>query len=51
MEFINIDRILWDSKIVKPLPTSSVKLPKSMVTYKLTSSLSTNISNFIKSYF
>ena len=35
-EFINIARILCDPEIIKSLPSSSVKFPLPMVTYKLT---------------
>ena len=35
VEFINVARILRDPDIVKHLPSSSVKFPMPMVTYKL----------------
>ena len=48
VEFINIARILRDPDIVKSLPSSSVKFPMPMVTYKLTSPISTKSFNFNK---
>ena len=48
VEFINIARILRDLDIVKPLPSSSVKFPIPMVTYKLTPRISTKFFNFNK---
>ena len=48
VEFINIDRILRDPDIVKSLPSSSVKFPMPMVTYKLTPAISTKFFNFSK---
>ena len=46
VEFINIARILRDPDIIKSLPSSSVKFPVSMVTYKLTPPVSTKFFNF-----
>ena len=48
VEFINIARILRDPGIVKYLPSSSVKFPIPMVTYKLTPLISTKFFNFNK---
>ena len=48
VEFINIACILRDSDIVKSLPSSSVKFPMPMVTYKLTPPISTKFLNFNK---
>ena len=48
VEFINIARILRDPDIVKSLPSSSVKFPMPMVTYKLTPPISTKFFNFNK---
>ena len=48
VEFINIIRILRDPDIVKSLGLSSVKFPIPMVTYKLTSPISTKFFNFNK---
>ena len=48
VEFINIARILRDPDIVKSLPSSSVKFPVPMVTYKLTPPISTKFFNFNK---
>ena len=48
VEFINIARILRDPDIVKSLPSSSVKFPIPMVTYKLTPPISTKFFNFNK---
>ena len=48
VEFINIARILHDPDIVKSLPSSSVKFPMPMVTYKLTPPISTKYFNFNK---
>ena len=48
VEFINIARILGDLDIIKSLPSSSVKFPMPMVTYKLTPSISTMFFNFNK---
>ena len=48
VEFINIGRILRDPDIVKSLPSSSVKFPIPMVTYKLTPPISTKFFNFNK---
>ena len=48
VEFINIARILCDPDIVKSLPSSSVKFPIPMVTYKLTPPISTKFFNFNK---
>ena len=44
--FINIARVLHDPDIVKSLPSSSVKFPIPMVTYKLTAHISTKFFNF-----
>ena len=46
--YINIARILRDPDIVKSLPSSSVKFPIPMVTYKLTPPISTKFFNFNK---
>ena len=46
VEFINIARILCDPDIVKSLPSSSLKFPIPMVTYKLTSPISNKFFNF-----
>ena len=46
VEFINIARILRDPDIVKSLPSSSVKFPIPMVTYKLTPPISTKFFSF-----
>ena len=46
VEFINIARILWDPKIVKSLPKSSVKFSMPTVTYKLTPPISTKFFDF-----
>ena len=48
VEFINIPHILCDPDIVKSLPSSYVKFPIQMVTYKLTPSISTKFFNFYK---
>ena len=48
VEFINIARILGDLDIIKSLPSSSVKFPMPMVTYKLTPPISTTFFNFNK---
>ena len=48
VEFINIAHILCDPDIVKSLPSSSVKFPMPMVTYKLTPPISTKFFNFNK---
>ena len=48
VEFINVARILRDPDIVKSLPSSSVKFPVPMVTYKLTPPISTKFFNFNK---
>ena len=48
VEFVNIARILRDPDIVKSLPSSSVKFPGQMVTYKLTPPISTNFFNVNK---
>ena len=48
VEFINIARILRDPDIAKSLPSSSVKFPIPMVTYKLTPPISTKFFNFNK---
>ena len=48
VEFINIAHILCDPDRVKPLPSSSVKFPIPMVTYKLTPPISTKFFNFNK---
>ena len=48
VEFINIARILRDQDMVKYFPSSSVKFPMSMGTYKLTPLISTKIFNFNK---
>ena len=48
VEFVNIARILRDPDIVKSLPSSSVKFPIPMVTYKLTPPISTKFFNFNK---
>ena len=48
VEFINIARILRDPDIVKSVPSSSVKFPVPMVTYKLTPPISTKFFNFNK---
>ena len=48
VEFINIAGILCDSDIVKSLPSSSVKFPMPMVTYKLAPPISTKFFNFNK---
>ena len=45
-EFINIPHILRDPDIVKSLPSSSVKFPKPVVTYKLTPPISTKFFNY-----
>ena len=47
VEFINIARILRDPDI-KSLPSSSVKFPIPMITYKLTPPASTKFFNFNK---
>ena len=47
-EFINIARILRDPDIVKSLPSSTVKFPIPVVTYKLTLPISTKFFNFNK---
>ena len=44
VEFINITRILRDPDMAKSLPSSSVKFPMPMVTYKLTPTISTKLS-------
>ena len=46
VEVINIARILCDPDIVKPLPSSSVKFPMPVVTYKLIPPISTTFFNF-----
>ena len=48
VESINIARILRDPYIFKPLPSSSVKFPMPMVTYKLIPPISTTFFNFNK---
>ena len=48
VEFINIAHILHDPDIVKSLPSSYVKFPIQMVTYKLTPPISTKFFNFNK---
>ena len=48
VEFINIVRILCDPDIVKSLPSSSVKFPMPIVTYKLTPPISSKFLNFNK---
>ena len=48
VEFINIARILCDPEKVKSLPSSSVKFPIPMVTYKLTPTISTKFFNLNK---
>ena len=48
VEFTSIARILRDPDIVKSLPSSSVKFPIPMVTYKLTPPISTKFFNFNK---
>ena len=48
VEFINIAGILCDPDIVKSLPSSSVKFPMPMVTYRLTPPISTKVFNFNK---
>ena len=48
IESINITRILRDPDIVKSLPSSSIKFPMPMVTYKLTPPISTKFFNFSK---
>ena len=48
IEFINIARILRDPDIVKSFPSSSVKFPVPMVTYKLTPPIYTKFFNFNK---
>ena len=48
VEFINTARILHDPKLVKSLPSSSVKFYMLMVTYKLTPPISTKFFNFNK---
>ena len=48
VESINITRILRDPDIVKSLPSSSIKFPMPMVTYKLTPPISTKFFNFNK---
>ena len=48
VEFINIARILHDPDIVKSFPSSFVKFPMLMVTYKLTPPISTKFFNFNK---
>ena len=47
--YINIARILRDPDIVKSLPSSSVKFPIPMVTYKLTPPISMffNLNKFV----
>ena len=47
-EFINIARILRDPDIVKSLPSSSVKFPMPIVTYKLAPPISIKFFNFNK---
>ena len=46
VEFINTARILRDPDIFKTLPSSSVKFPMPMVTYKLTPPIYTKFFNF-----
>ena len=48
VEFINIACILCDPDIVKSLPSSSVKFPMPIVTYKLTPPISSKFLNFNK---
>ena len=48
VEFINIAHILCDPDIVKSLPSSSVKFPMPIVTYKLTPPISSKFLNFNK---
>ena len=48
VESINITRILRDPDIVKSLPSSSIKFPMPMVTYKLTPPIFTKFFNFSK---
>ena len=46
VEFINIARILCGPDIVKSLPSSSLKFPIPMFTYKLTPPISNKFFNF-----
>ena len=46
LEFINIARIVKDPHITSSLPTTSLKFPIPMVTYKLGFAFSANIINF-----
>ena len=46
VEFINIPSILRYAEIIKCLPTSSIKFPMPMVTYKLIPPISTKFFNF-----
>ena len=48
VQFINIAPILRDPDIIKSLPSSSVKFPMPLVTYKLTPPLPTKFFNFNK---
>ena len=48
VEFINIACILRDPDIFKSLPLSFVKFPMPMVTYRLTTPISTKFFNFNK---
>ena len=48
VEFVNRAHILCDPDIAKSLPSSSVKFPMLMVTYKLTPPISTKFFNFNK---
>ena len=46
VEYINVARILRDSDIAESLPSSCVKFPMPMVTYKLTPPITSTIFNF-----
>ena len=46
VEYINVARILLDSDIVESLPSSCVKFPMPMVTYKLIPPITSTIFNF-----
>ena len=48
VQFINIAPILRDPDIIKSLPSSSVKFPMPLVTYKLTPPIPTKFFNFNK---
>ena len=48
VEFVNIAHILCDPDIVKSLPSSSVKLPMPVVTYRLTPPIATKFLNLYK---